>query len=124
LTGHAAEEWKRVAPELHVIGLLAKVDIASLAVYCVAYHRWRTALEALQTLAEQDSAMHGLIVKAVDGNARPNPLVKIASDAADEMLAVAGQFGMTPVARTRIAAGIGWQPPSPSKFDGLLGPRA
>jgi phage terminase small subunit len=59
--------------------------------------------------------MHGLIVKAADGNARRNPLVKIASDAA-----FASEFGLTPIARARLAA-AGWEPPAkPSKFKGLL----
>jgi phage terminase small subunit len=59
------------------------------------------------------------MIKSVDGSPRRNPLVKIASDAVDEMIAVAGLFDMTPVARSRLAAGIGGQP-GPGKFDGLL----
>jgi hypothetical protein len=31
----------------------------------------------------------------------------------------AAEFGLTPIARTRLAAG-GYAPPSPGKFDGLL----
>jgi phage terminase small subunit len=38
--------------------------------------------------------------------------------AASDMVRYAGEFGLTPVARTRIAQGI--QQPPPSKFDGLL----
>lgn len=49
---------------------------------------------------------------------RRNPLAKIAADAA-EMLRFAGKFGLTPVARTRLAAG-GFAPSSPGKFNGLL----
>jgi P27 family predicted phage terminase small subunit len=124
LSGYAADEWCLVATELYRMRLLTKVDTAVLAAYCTSYSRWRMALEALQKLAEYDPDTSGLIVKAADGNARQNPLVKIMSDAADDMLAFAGEFGLTPVARTRINAGSGWQPPSPSKFDGLLGPRA
>jgi phage terminase small subunit len=48
------------------------------------------------------------------------PLVRLASDAAKDMLTFAGEFGLTPVARSRLAA-AGWQPPAvPSKFHGLL----
>jgi hypothetical protein len=36
------------------------------------------------------------------------------------MLTVAGQFGMTPVARTRLAACPNGQPPGGRKFAGLL----
>jgi Phage terminase, small subunit len=60
-----------------------------------------------------------LLVKNADGNARENPLVKIAANAAKDMLRFAGEFGLTPVARARIALGVYAQPTS--KFDGLLG---
>jgi hypothetical protein len=36
------------------------------------------------------------------------------------MLRFAGEFGMTPAARARIAAGV-WREPPPSKFGDLLG---
>jgi phage terminase small subunit len=57
------------------------------------------------------------LIKTSDGNARRNPLLRIA---AEDMLLYAGEFGLTPVARTRLAAG-GYGPLSPGKFDGLLG---
>jgi P27 family predicted phage terminase small subunit len=57
---------------------------------------------------------------SADGNPRRNPLVKIASDAAEDMVRYASEFGMTAAARSRIAAGI-YTPPGPSKFDGLIG---
>jgi P27 family predicted phage terminase small subunit len=120
ITGYAADEWWTVAPGLHQLGLLSVVDIASLAAYCYAYGQWRLAAEALARMADRDETMHGLLVKTVDGNARRNPLVKIASDAAEDMLRFAGEFGLTPIARARLGA-AGYAPPSqPSKFDGLL----
>jgi hypothetical protein len=36
------------------------------------------------------------------------------------MLRYASEFGLTPIARTRLAAG-GFEPPSTSKFAGLIG---
>jgi P27 family predicted phage terminase small subunit len=118
LDGYAADEWWRVAPELHRLGLLTTLDVAPLAAYCAAYDHWRTASEVLARMRDGDEKTHGLIVKTVEGNARANPLVKMAADAAGTMIAVAGHFGMTPVARSRLA-GIGAQP-GPSKFAGLL----
>jgi P27 family predicted phage terminase small subunit len=78
------------------------------------------AAEALARRADRDEQMHGLLIKTTDGNPRRNPLVKIAADAAEDMLRYAGHFGLTPVARTRLAAG-GYGPSSPGKFDGLIG---
>jgi phage terminase small subunit len=47
-------------------------------------------------------------------------MAKIAADAARDMMKFAAEFGCTPIARSRIAAGVGGQPPSPGKFDGFL----
>ena len=46
-------------------------------------------------------------------------LVRIASEAAADMLRFASEFGFTPAARSRIAAGVGGQT-SNSKFGDLL----
>jgi P27 family predicted phage terminase small subunit len=121
VTGYASDEWWRVAPELHRVGLLTVLDVATLSAYCVSYSHWRTAEEVLARVAADDQVTGGLIVKAADGNTRRNPLVKIASDAAADMLRYAGEFGLTPVARSRIAVGVYGQPPGGGKFDGLLG---
>jgi phage terminase small subunit len=60
-----------------------------------------------------------LLIKTQAGDARRNPLVKIAADAANDMVRFAGEFGLTAVARSRLAAGVYGQP-KPSKFAGLL----
>jgi phage terminase small subunit len=58
------------------------------------------------------------LVKTDHGVLRRNPLVQIAAVAAADVGRFAGEFGMKPVARSRIAAGIGGQPKG--KVDGLL----
>jgi P27 family predicted phage terminase small subunit len=121
LDGQACDEWWRVAPELWRLGLLRITDVMPLAAYCASYSRWHAAETVLATMRERDDLTKGLLVKTVEGNARANPLVKIAADAADAMVAAAGQFGLTPVARSRLAAGVGGQPRRAGKFDGLLG---
>jgi P27 family predicted phage terminase small subunit len=117
VTGYAAEEWRRVAPELHRLGLLTKVDTTMLAAYCMAYARWHTAEEVLARMADRDEHTRALLITATDGTAKRNPLAKVAADATKDMLAFASQFGMTPASRTRIAT----NPDGPKgKFDGLL----
>jgi P27 family predicted phage terminase small subunit len=101
LTGYAAEEWRRAAPEAPL--RLADQDRSTLAAYCTAYARWYAAEEALARMADRDERTGALLVQTADGNAKRNPLVKIA--AAADMLAFALQFGMTPSARVRLAAG-------------------
>src|SRR5262245_1862978 len=119
LNGYAAEEWRRVAPELHHLRLLTILDTMPLAAYCVAYARWRTAEEILAKMAEKDPATSALLIRGADGAPRQNPMVKIANAAASDMVAYAGLFGMSAAARARISAGV-WHEPDGGKFDGLL----
>ena len=102
MTGYAADEYWRVAPELAQAWLATVVDLMPACAYCVSYSRWRTAEETLARMAESDPVTHALLIKSSDGNPRRNPLVKIAADAAADMVSLAGEFGMTPVARSRL----------------------
>ena len=117
LTGYAREEWGRISIEAYRLGLLTQVDVMPLSAYCDAYERWRTAKETITAMAERDPLMHGLIVKTQSGGAAPNPLVWIAANAARDMVQFAGEFGMTPAARSRISAGV---EVGDGKFAGLL----
>jgi P27 family predicted phage terminase small subunit len=69
---------------------------------------WRRASEELESLTVETRA----------GDLRRHPLIKVIADAASDMVRFSGEFGLTPVARTRIAKGI--QQAEPSKFSGLL----
>jgi P27 family predicted phage terminase small subunit len=120
LRGYAADEWHRIAAGLHQIGLLTVLDVMPLSAYCVAYQHWREAEELLAQMAERDPATHGLLIRRQDGNAARNPLLKASRDAASDMVRYAGEFGFSPAARARIAAGVAYEPPGGGKFDGLL----
>jgi P27 family predicted phage terminase small subunit len=104
LTADALEEWNRVAVWLHRIGLLSEVDRATLAAYAQAYGRWVQAERAIAKMAEKDQLTGGLMIKTTNGNVIQNPLVGTANKAAAQMMRYAAEFGMTPSARTRIAA--------------------
>jgi P27 family predicted phage terminase small subunit len=119
LIGYACDEWHRVSPGLHALGLLSVLDVQPLAAYCMAYHRWREAEELLAEMAGRDQVTKGLLVKTAEGNARINPLTRMSRRAASDMVRYAGEFGFSPAARARIAAGVHVQPAG--KFDGLLG---
>jgi P27 family predicted phage terminase small subunit len=121
LIGYAADEWYRVAPELHRLRLLTIVDVQTLAAYCQAYLFWRTAAEALARMAEKDAATSGFLIKSQSGDAIQNPLLGVARRAAADMVRFAGEFGLSPAARARISAGVNYEPPPGGKFDGLLG---
>jgi phage terminase small subunit len=73
----------------------------------------------LEAIAAGDPVMRGLLIKSPrSGKAQRNPLVKIAADAAADMIRYAGEFGLTAVVRTRLAQGI--QSQEKSKFEGLI----
>ena len=90
----------------------------TLAAYCQAYLRWRTAEELIAGMAAKGPVTAGLLDKSPCGDARSNPLIKIARDAAADMVRYASEFGMSPAARARISAGIAHEPPS--RFGDLL----
>jgi P27 family predicted phage terminase small subunit len=121
LSDYAKEEWRRIAPEVHALGLLTAIDLMPFGAYCEAFARWRTAEEALARMASNDPAFRGLIVRSKAGTAMENPLVYTSRRAAQEMLRVASEFGFTPAARARIAGGGGPPPGGGSnKFGDLL----
>ena len=110
--GYAREAWLELAPELHRLHLLTILDVGPFSVYCVAYATWRRAEDALA----RESA---LTMATAEGHQRVNPLVRIRSQAMNDMLRYGAAFGLTPSGRLRLS---GMNPPTPpSKFDGLLG---
>lgn len=118
LSEDAVNEWWRVAPELHALGLFTVIDVMPLAAYCQAYAHWIAAERALALMAAGDPRFNGLMITGSTGSHLANPLVKIARNAAADMLRFAAEFGMTPRARSYLdAAG---RLSGPSKFDGLL----
>ena len=119
LDAYARDEYWRIAPGLHTLGLLTAADLMPFSAYCIAFSRWRTAEETLATMAAKDGVTHGLLIKSQDGNPRQNPVARIAASAPADMVRYAGEFGLAPAARARIAGGISG-PPTGSKFDGLL----
>ena len=119
LKGEALDEWSRVVPGLMVFGLLTEIDTMPLAAYCMAYARWRDAEELLAELETVDERGRGLLVKGSKGQARSNPLIQIAREAASDMVRFAGEFGFSPAARARIAGGP-FAHPGHGKFAGLI----
>jgi P27 family predicted phage terminase small subunit len=95
-----------VANDLAARGLLSGIDRAALAAYCQSYGRWITAEIALAKMDALDPGTSGLLIRAKNGTAIPNPLVGIANSAASMMVRFAAEFGMTPSARARVVSDI------------------
>jgi P27 family predicted phage terminase small subunit len=107
----AADEWRRLAPELHVIGLLTVADVQLFALYCEAYGAWR---DAGRTWAHDGRV---IVVEAANGNLMKNPALAAVREAARDMLYVAREFGLTPAARCKLSAP---NAPKAGKFDGFV----
>ena len=60
---YAINEWYRVGPELHRLGLLTVLDVSALAAYCESYSIWRQAAEMLRVAAKDDPTTNGLLVR-------------------------------------------------------------
>jgi P27 family predicted phage terminase small subunit len=118
LSKYAREEWRRLAPEAHALRLLTRLDVSMFGVYCEAYSRWRSITEALREEAKDDPEFRGLCFRNDDGDLVANPLVRVASQAAKDVVRLAGEFGFTPASRSRI--GVDAVPRPPSKFGDLL----
>ena len=115
-----ADEWWTVAPELHALGLLTRIDVPSLAAYCAAYGHWRQAEETLARMAANDPITGGLMIKTKYGDAVQNPLISLARKHAADMVRYASEFGLTALARSRLQHGFNAPPPGGGKFSGLI----
>jgi P27 family predicted phage terminase small subunit len=112
LSEDAKGEWRRLAPELHRLGLLTVLDHTAFGAYCMSFARWVAADRQLES--------EGLLATGSMGNVVAHPLFKIAVQSARDMIRIGSEFGLTPCGRTRLAAGGYTSPDPPSKFGDLL----
>lgn len=97
LTDAAREEWKRLCEDMRAKGVLTPWDRGAMAAYCQSYADWLEAQAKVNTI--------GQVVKAPrTGVPMQNPYLSIARGAKADMLQVAAELGLTPVARARLGA--------------------
>lgn len=96
LTELALAEWDRVVGDLFSLGLIAKIDMASLAAYCQSFGRWAEA--------ETQLKVEGLTIITAKNNVIQNPLVGIANQAMEHMRKHLANFGMSPADRAKVSA--------------------
>ena len=97
----AKKEWRRMAKQLHALGLLTDIDKTALAAYCTNYSLWvKASLEIQKT---------GMLIKAQSGFPMQSPYLQIANKAQGEMRKWLVEFGMTPSSR----AGLNVETPKP-----------
>ena len=92
----ALKEWNRVTPLLADVGLIAKLDRAIIAAYCMAWSRWIECERMLETT--------GLIVKAPNGYPMYSPYLSASNKALDQVRQLSEQIGLSGSSRSRIKA--------------------
>lgn len=96
LSKEGRREWRRLAPELYVLGLLSEIDRAALALLCEA---WATWVEA-ETHLQKEGRMQ--ITK--NNYQQPSPWLSVARHAAEQIRIMSNEFGMTPASRSKVTA--------------------
>lgn len=96
-------EWRRVVPELDRLGLLTRVDRATLVGYVETWARWW----ALAREAQGAPA----VVAGASGSPVKNPIYTAVTEASTELRRYITELGLSPVARTRLSV------PEPSSDD-------
>jgi P27 family predicted phage terminase small subunit len=112
LSPTAKAEWKRLVHQLADLGILTTLDRAAMAAYCQCYGRW---VEAEKKLGETPA-----LLKMPSGYVQQNPWLSISTKQLELMHKYLSEFGLSPVARSRIDVR---RPGYASHFARLNGPR-
>jgi P27 family predicted phage terminase small subunit len=92
----ARAEWDRLAETLCRMGVVTMVDRAALAAYCQSWGRWVEAEEKLRTTP--------VLLKTATGYVQQLPWLSIANKQLELMGRYMSELGITPAARSRVAA--------------------
>ena len=92
--GEARKEWRRITKELALLELIAKLDRAAVAAYCVQWARW---VEAENKLMAEPT-----IFKTPTGYPIQSPWLAISNKALELMHKYLTEFGLTAASRTRL----------------------
>ena len=89
-------EWNRISKQLVDLGLLSKIDMAALAIYCQAWGR--------VVKYEKIIAGKGELYKTSNGNIILSPAMWVLNKAYEQVYKFAGEFGMSPAKRASVTA--------------------
>jgi P27 family predicted phage terminase small subunit len=112
LDAEAKAMWRRLVPQLELMGVLTRIDGNALARYCRLWSRWRKAEEFID--------QHGEMYPLKDEKGQTKyfqqwPQVAIANKLAQQLTRLEQEFGMTPSSRTRIQVAPRAKEPSNAK---------
>jgi P27 family predicted phage terminase small subunit len=90
----AKAEWKRLARQLHQLGVVTELDRSVIAAYCQAYGRW---VEAERKLKETPP-----LLKTPAGYVQPSPWLAISNKSVELMHKFDTELGLSPASRSRV----------------------
>jgi len=116
LSKEAKKVFKQIAKELEHTKLITNVDIHALALWCDAYVDYINCTRII----EEEGLMVEYTNKAAETNKVAHPLMTKKKQLAEQMRALASEFGLTPAARAKLA--IPKDPPKePTPFEREFG---
>lgn len=95
LEGYARELWKKAVDECPA-GMLASLDFATLASWCIAVEGLRDAVEQFRDEGKEYSIM------GPNGMRRINPLAKAINTQTMAVLRTVSELGFSPVSRSKV----------------------
>ena len=102
LLKEAKEEWKRLTPALHSMGILTHIDLSAFAEVCQNYAYYLITDKKILALGEQGVyAMQ----KTTTGYIQQHPLLSLRRQYYDQWRRGLADFGLTPATRTRLVTG-------------------
>jgi P27 family predicted phage terminase small subunit len=105
--------WRDTVARLVAVGLIDRVDVPMLEQLSVQYARIRAAQKVI--------AVQGMFTRGSVGQIREHPAVRIEREATRAFLALSQEFGITPVARTRLGLAELHRRTLKAEFDAALG---
>lgn len=97
--------WLDIMDEYQKLGLITKVDVASLMAVCMEWGRYCEASDILAAQGLQiEEEIYNNKGDIVGTKTVTNPLIRVVSDAFKNYKSMCVEFGMTPASRTKIAA--------------------
>lgn len=101
LVDRARAEWERIGPLLVGYGLMSRVDLAALALYCQSYGRWQALESELADAMAEDGRM---TVSTPNGHTAMHPLVYAINAAMAQTNTYLQAFGLSPQTREKVTA--------------------
>ncbi|MDO7487033.1 phage terminase small subunit P27 family [Peribacillus frigoritolerans] len=98
----AKKYFTKLVKEFADTGLLKNVDVTSLALYADALLDYITFTEII----EEEGYMVEQTNKAGATNSNPHPLLSKKKQCFDQMMKISSEFGLSPVARTKLATNL------------------